>query len=130
MVKCAYGVRKNPVLKVSSVFKGQCQLGHMRNRVVLKLICMQLVAGFLPCRHCKTFSKISQQTISVFTKERFQIQNSANIPKMNAIQTNENSFLNSPTVFEKVGLTISKCLLSTRACVWGNIVHLRGILLF
>ena len=44
---------------------------------------------------------------------------------MNAIQTDENSFLNSPTVFEKVGPTISKCVSSTRACAWDEIVPLR-----
>ena len=41
---------------------------------------------------------------------------------MNTIQRDENSFLNSRTVFEKVGPTISKCFSSTRACAWGNIV--------
>ena len=34
---------------------------------------------------------------------------------MNAIQTDENSFLNSPMVFEKVGPTILNCFSSTRA---------------
>ena len=43
---------------------------------------------------------------------------------MNAIQTVENSFLDSPTVFEKVGPTYSKCFSSTRACAWGDIVPL------
>jgi len=33
-----------------------------------------------------------------------------------------NSLLNSLTVFEKVGLTISKLLLSTCACTWGDII--------
>lgn len=38
--------------------KGLCRLGHMRNRVRLRLICMQLmqpIAGFLVFRHCKSF---------------------------------------------------------------------------
>ena len=43
---------------------------------------------------------------------------------MNAIQTDENSFLNSPTVIEKVGPTISKCFSAARACAWGEIVPL------
>ena len=61
-------------------------------------------------------SKVSQQTASVIAKEQWQIKNSANFTKMNAIQTDENSFLNSPTVFKKVELTISKCFSLTRAC--------------
>ena len=69
-------------------------------------------------------SKLPQQTASVITKERLLIKSSANFPKMNAIQTNENSFLTSPAVFEKVGPTISKCFSSTRACAWGDIVPL------
>ena len=44
---------------------------------------------------------------------------------MNAIQTDENSFLNSLTVFEKVGPTISNCFSSMRACAWGDIAPLR-----
>ena len=63
--------------------------------------------------------KISQQAASVISKERLQIKHSPNFPKMNSIQTDENSFLNSPTVFEKVGPMISNCFSSTRACAWG-----------
>ena len=69
-------------------------------------------------------SEISKQTAYVITKEGLQIKNSANFPKMNAIQIDENSFLNSPTVFEKVGPTISKCFLSTHACALGGMVPL------
>ena len=43
---------------------------------------------------------------------------------MNAIQTDENRFLNSLTVFEKVASTISKCFSLTRVCAWGDIVPL------
>ena len=51
------------------------------------------------------------------------MKNSANFPKMNAIQIDENSgFLNFPTVFEKVGPTISKCYSSMRACAWDDII--------
>ena len=58
----------------------------------------------------QTISEILQQTASVITEERLQIKNLANFAKMNAIQADEKgfSFLNSPTVFEKVGPTISK----------------------
>ena len=63
-------------------------------------------------------SRISQQTASVITKERLHIKKISCL-KMNAIQTAENSFLNSPTVFENVGPTILKCFSSTRACAWG-----------
>ena len=40
------------------------------------------------------------------------------------IQIEEDRFLNSPSVFEKVGPTISKYVSSTRACAWGDIVPL------
>ena len=58
--------------------------------------------------------KISQQTAYVITKERWQIKNSANLP--NAIQMDENSCLNSPTVFETENSAnvISKCSTLTR----------------
>ena len=40
------------------------------------------------------------------------------------MQTEENSFKNSSTVFKKGGPTISKCFSSTCACAWGEIVPL------
>ena len=80
----------------------------MNSRVGLRLICIQLVARFFPFPPLQKLSKISQETASVITKER--------LPNMNAIQTDENSFVNSLTVFEIVGPTISKCFLSMRAC--------------
>ena len=43
---------------------------------------------------------------------------------MNTIQTGENSFLNSSTVFKKVGPTILKCFSSTLVCAWVDIVLL------
>ena len=45
---------------------------------------------------------------------------------MNAIQTEENSVLNSPAVFEKVKPTISKCFSSVHACAWGDIIPLNS----
>ena len=74
----------------------------------------------------QNLSKISRQTAAVITKERLEIKNSANFPKMNAIQTDEKSFLDFRTVFEKVGPTISKCFSSTRACLCGDIVPLKS----
>ena len=47
-------------------------------------------------------SKIPLLAGSVISKELLYIKNLPNFPKMNAIQTNENSFLNSPTVFENL----------------------------
>ena len=43
---------------------------------------------------------------------------------MNPIQTDENSFLNFPIVFEKVGPTISKRFSSMHVCAWDDIVPL------
>ena len=79
--------------------------------------------GILAFPALQKLSKISQQKASVITKERVWVKKSANFPKMNAIQTDENSFLmNSPTVIEKVEPTISKCYSSMRACAWDDIV--------
>lgn len=52
---------------------------------------------------------------------KFVNKNLAHFTKMSAIKTDENSLLNSPTIFEKVGPKISKYGSSTRACAWGDI---------
>ena len=53
------------------VNQGLCQLGHMRSRVRLRLVCSQLSAGFLLFRHFT--EKLSKDLIKQFliTKERF-----------------------------------------------------------
>ena len=98
------------------------ELVHIRSRFRLRLIWIQ-ITDFCFSVIDKGF-KISQQTASATTKERFLNENSANFPKMSAIQTEVNSFLNSPTLFEKVGPTISTYFSSARACAWGDIVPL------
>ena len=52
--------------------------------------------------------KLLQQAAAVILLKNINlsIKSSANFLKMNTIQTDENSFLNFPTVFEKVGVTI------------------------
>ena len=78
-------------------------LGHMRSKVQLRLICILVTRrGLFAFPPLQKLSKISQQTASVITKKCLRIRHSANLLKMNAIQTDENSFLNSPTVFEKL----------------------------
>ena len=44
---------------VESTLKRLCQLGRMRSRVRFRRICIQLVAGFLLFRRCKSSSCIS-----------------------------------------------------------------------
>ena len=49
--------RKQEVKNDRKVSSSICQLGYIRSRVRLRPICMQLVAGFLLFRHCKSFQK-------------------------------------------------------------------------
>ena len=84
----------------------------------LHTTCRGIVA-FMPL---EKNSKISQQTASVLPKNIIlSTTDSTNFP-MNAIQTDENIFLNSQIAFEKVGPTISKCFPSTHTCAWRDIV--------
>ena len=84
-------------------------------------------------RHCKStlkkllgedsFQNIAQKA-SVITVERFSIKNCSDYIKMTKIRTDKRSLHKPPTELEKVGMSFSSWLISTRACAWADIVPL------